>query len=127
MATRQEILVDIEEAFGFVPNWLNEMPDAVLEQYWENHVWVCSDSSLSGREKALIALGAASALHCEYRTPFHTAQLLLGGMDDEQIKEAGWVAQNVAGASAYLHSVGYSRELFLKELDALVEFRKKLH
>ncbi len=38
------------------------MPDAVLEQYWANHVWVCSDSALSGRDKALIAFGAAGGL-----------------------------------------------------------------
>lgn len=125
--TRKEILADIEQAFGFVPDWLNDMPDAVLEQYWTNHVWVCSDSALSGRDKALIAFGAAAAIHCGYRTPFHTAQLELGGMDDEQIKEAGWVVQNVMGASGYLHGIGYSEEKFEQELEALVEFRKKLH
>ena len=127
MATRQEILTDIEGAFGFVPDWLDDMPDAVLEQYWDNHVWVCSDSALSGREKALIAFGAAAAIHCGYRTPFHTAQLALFGMNDEQIKEAGWVVQNVTGASAYLHGVRYNQETFGQELDALVEFRKKSH
>lgn len=127
MATRKEILTDIEGAFGFVPDWLNDMPDAVLEQYWNNHVWVCSDSALSGRDKALIAFGAAAAIHCGYRTPFHTAQMVLGGMDDEQIKEAGWVVQNVAGASGYLYGVGYSQKKFGQELDALVEYRKKLH
>jgi hypothetical protein len=37
--TRKEILADIEQAFGFVHDWLNDMPDAVLEQYWTNHVW----------------------------------------------------------------------------------------
>ena len=127
MTARQEILADIEQAFGFIPAWLNDMPDAVLDQYWENHVWVCSDSALSGREKALIAFGAAAAIHCGYRTPFHTAQLALSGMDDEQIKEAGWVVQNATGASAYLHGVGYDQETFRQELDRLVEYRKNQH
>ncbi len=112
MTTRQEILSEIEEAFGFVPGWLSDMPDAVLEQYWTNHVWVCNDSALSGREKTLIAFGAAAAIHCGYRTPFHAAQLALLGMDEEQIKEAGWVFQNVTGASAYLHGVRYEQETF---------------
>jgi AhpD family alkylhydroperoxidase len=103
------------------------MPDAVLDQYWANHAWVCSDTALSAREKALIALGAAAAIQCQYRTPFHTAQLKLFGLDTEQIKEAGWVAQNVAGASTYLHGVRYDSETFEKELDKLVEFRKGLH
>jgi len=127
MMTRQETLSDIEQGFGFVPGWLNNMPNAVLEQYWTNHVWVCSDTALSGRDKALIAFGAAAAIKCEYRTPFHTAQLTLFGMDAEQIKEAGWVAQNVSGASTYLHGIRYNQETFMQELDTLVEFRKKSH
>ncbi|MFQ5854240.1 MAG: carboxymuconolactone decarboxylase family protein [Anaerolineae bacterium] len=127
MTKRQDILNDIEEAFGFVPGWLGDMPDGVLEQYWTNHVWVCNDTALSGRDKALIAFGAAAAIHCGYRTPFHTAQLGLFGLDDEQIKEAGWVVQNATGASAYLYGVGYDQETFREELDRLVEFRKKAH
>jgi AhpD family alkylhydroperoxidase len=125
--TRQEMHTEIEEAFGFIPDWLNGMPDAVLDQYWPNHVWVCSDSELSGKEKALIAFGAAAALHCEYRTSFHTAQLRLAGMDDEQMKEAGWVVQNVMGASGYFYGIGYDKKKFDQELERLVEFRKNSH
>lgn len=127
MATRHENLREIAQAFGFIPGWLNEMPDAVLDQYWTNHVWVCNDTALSGREKALIAFGAAAAIQCKYRTPFHTEQLKLFGLDSEQVKEASWVAQNVAGASMYLHGIRYAPETFEKELEMLVEFRKGAH
>ncbi|NIT61327.1 MAG: hypothetical protein GWN00_35515 [Aliifodinibius sp.] len=127
MLTRQEIIEDITNSFGFVPDWLNDMPDKVLEQYWDNHVWSCNDSKLLHRDKVLIAFGAAAALNCGYRTPFHTAQMRLHGFDDDQIKEAGWVVQNVAGASAYLYGVGYSQEKFLRELGALVKYIIKSH
>jgi hypothetical protein len=63
---RQDILNQVEEAFGFVPGWFSGMPDAVLEQNWETLGWVQSDSALSGRDKALVAFGAAAAIHCEY-------------------------------------------------------------
>jgi hypothetical protein len=63
---RQEILGQIEEAFGSVPGWCSGMPDAVLEQWWTTLGWVLSDSALSGRDKALVAFGAAAAIHCEY-------------------------------------------------------------
>ena len=63
---RQEIFGQIEEAFGRIPGWFSEMPDAVLEQYWGSLSWVLSDSALSGRDKALVAFGAAAAVHCEY-------------------------------------------------------------
>ena len=63
---RQEILNQIEQAFGFVPGWFSGMPDAVLEQYWTTLGWVLGDTALAGRDKALVAFGAAAAIHCEY-------------------------------------------------------------
>jgi hypothetical protein len=46
-------------------------------------------------------------------------------MDDEQVKEASWVAQSVTGLSAYLYGIGYSHEQFDQDLDAIVEHIKK--
>ena len=63
---RQQILEQAEQNFGLVPDFLREMPDAVLEQYWATLNWVMSDTALSARDKALVAFGAASAIHCGY-------------------------------------------------------------
>ena len=46
-------------------------------------------------------------------------------MDDEQIKEASWVAQSVTGLSAYFYGIGYDKEQFDQEVDAIVEHLKK--
>ncbi len=43
-------------------------------------------------------------------------------MGDEHIREASWVVQSVAGASAYMHGVDYSQEQFRAELRAMVEY-----
>ena len=64
--SRQEILDQITENFGFVPGLMEQMPDQVLEQYWGTLTWVLGDTGLSGRDKALVAFGAASAIHCPY-------------------------------------------------------------
>jgi hypothetical protein len=63
---RQEVLDQITQNFGFVPGILNQMPDAVLEQYWTTLNWVLGDTKLTARDKALVAFGAASAIHCGY-------------------------------------------------------------
>lgn len=63
---RQETLDQVKREFGFVPDWFQEMPDAALAQYWATQRWVLSDSELSAREKALVAFGAATAIHCAY-------------------------------------------------------------
>ena len=64
--TRQEILDQITQAFGAVPDWLGGLPDAVLEYQWGIVSWFLSDSKLSARDKALVAFGAAGAAHCPY-------------------------------------------------------------
>ena len=66
MANRQEILDQFAQNFGLVPDYLAEMPDPGLEQYTNTLTWVLSDTALSARDKALVAFGAASAIHCPY-------------------------------------------------------------
>jgi hypothetical protein len=63
---RKEILDQVEQNFGLVPDFMADMPEAVLEQYWTTLNWVMSDTLLSGRDKALVAFGAATAIHCGY-------------------------------------------------------------
>jgi hypothetical protein len=65
MAT-QEILEQVEQSFGLVPDFMRAMPEPVLEQYWTTLNWVLSDTELSARDKALVAFGAATAIHCAY-------------------------------------------------------------
>ena len=64
--SRQEILDQITQAFGFVPEHCDKAPDNVLEQYWSLMTFYMSDSALSAQQKALIGFGASSANHCEY-------------------------------------------------------------
>ena len=66
MADRQQILDQFAQDFGLVPDFLSEMPDPVLEQYNNTLNWVLSDTALSARDKALVAFGAATAIHCAY-------------------------------------------------------------
>jgi alkylhydroperoxidase/carboxymuconolactone decarboxylase family protein YurZ len=62
----QETLEQVEQNFGLVPDFMADMPEAVLEQYWTTLNWVMSDTKLSARDKALVAFGAATAIHCGY-------------------------------------------------------------
>jgi alkylhydroperoxidase/carboxymuconolactone decarboxylase family protein YurZ len=64
--TRQEIINQIKENMGAVPDWLNELPDAVLEHAWGMLSWFMSDTNLKARDKTLVAFGAATAAHCPY-------------------------------------------------------------
>jgi len=47
--------------------------------------------------------------------------LALNGVDEEQVREAGWAAQFTTGISTFLYSTGYSQETFRQELDRIVK------
>jgi len=64
--TRQESLNQITQMLGAVPDWLAGLPDPQLEHQWGLIAWLLSDSALSARDKALVAFGAAEAVHCPY-------------------------------------------------------------
>jgi hypothetical protein len=53
--------------------------------------------------------------------------LALGGLNDDQIKEAAWTVQSVTGASAYAHGVGYDLDHWHQELNRAVEYIKSQH
>ena len=63
---RRDILEQVEQNFGLVPDFMGDMPEPVLEQYWTTLNWVMSDTKLTARDKALVAFGAATAIHCGY-------------------------------------------------------------
>lgn len=63
---RQEVLNEINQSMGFVPEWLSRLPDPELEHVWGETAWFLGDSRLTARDKALIGFGAAAAIHCPY-------------------------------------------------------------
>jgi hypothetical protein len=63
---RQESLNEIRQTLGEVPGWLDGIPDPQLEHQWGMIRWILSDSELTGLQKALVAFGAAAAIHCNY-------------------------------------------------------------
>ena len=67
--TRQEILNQITQAFGSVPQWLSGLPDPQLEHQWGLVAWVLSDSKLSARDKALVAFGVAAVITAHIELP----------------------------------------------------------
>lgn len=123
--SREETLREIQQTMGIVPEWLSHMSDEQLQHNWTGMMWMMGDSKLSGRDKALVSFGAAAAIHCPYCTPFHTAQLQLSGMNEEQIQEAAASAGLVASFSAYLHATQYDVQRFKQELDQTVSYMQR--
>jgi hypothetical protein len=63
---RDDALNQMRQTLGDVPDWLAGFPDPLLELIWGQLAWVLSDSELNATQKALVAFGAAAAVHCPY-------------------------------------------------------------
>jgi hypothetical protein len=65
--SREDIYKDIKETLGGVGGFFDKMDDATLEMVWETtKKTFLSDMSLGLKVNAMVALGAAYGMACEY-------------------------------------------------------------
>ncbi len=78
-------------------------------ELWEKfNAWyraTFAEGALTGREKALIALGVAHAVQCPYCIHAWTEACLEKGSNSEQMTEAVHVASAIRGGASLVHGV----------------------
>ncbi len=125
---RKEILQDVERTFGSVPDFIREIPDTALGEFWGlmKKVEMSQDSAIPPKYKELIGLAVAATLHCRYCSYFHTEAAKLNGATEDEIKEALLVGSLTTLFSTFLNGSQYDFEHFRKEVDRIVEDAKKM-
>mgnify|MGYP000542389502 CR=1 FL=1 len=109
--TREEV----EASLGQVPSWIENLSEPAADHSWGIvRDLEFGETELANREKALVALGAATAMQCPYCIHFHRAEAEMEGVTDAGLTEA----VNVAGEVRYLSSVLHGAEV---DLDAFVD------
>ncbi len=121
--SRQDIERDIVAKLGQVPGFFAAMPDYALEAAWSDFkTFQLGDTALSAREKQLIGVAVAAAIHCPYCIYFHGSAAKMMGTSDAQVEEAVRVAADTARYSAYLHGLGADLDEFKRHTDEIGEF-----
>jgi len=87
--------------FGNVTEFQKAMGDKFFAWYGE----VFKDSSLTAREKSLIALAVAHAVQCPYCIDAYSSDAYEKGWSESQMMEAVHVAAAIKGGSALVHGV----------------------
>lgn len=87
--------------FGDIAEW----DEALAKKFFEWYGAVFEDGALTGREKALIALGVAHAIQCPYCIDAYTQDLLQRGESEEGMMEAVHVAGAIRGGASLVHGV----------------------
>src|ERR1041384_4307147 len=105
VAPQNATLAEIQNTFGFVPDFIKGVPDALLPAFWGSitGLEMSPATKLDGKTKELIGLGVAAQIPCEYCIYFHTEAAKLNGATDEEIKEAVAMAAITRMGSAILN------------------------
>ena len=126
--SKSDIHREIQEAFGSVPQWITQIPDAALAGFWTTFRDLeLSETKIPNKYKELIGIAVSGATRCRYCALFHTEAARLHGATDEEIAEASMMAGLTMMASTFLNADQVDYERFRKDtLDAVAYARKHM-
>lgn len=122
MASKQEVLTDIEETLGFVPQWMAQIPDHSIEAEWSQMKdWEMADTAIPSKYKQLMGLAVAANMQCDYCVTFHTEGARLHGATDAEIEEACRMSKMTSGWSSYLKGLQIDLVEFKEDVRRICE------
>ena len=118
---------DIQKTFGFVPQFLSKLPDAMLPGAWEEMktLQLNPNTVLPGRTKELIGLGVAAQIPCRYCIVAHTEFAKLNGASEAEIGDAVAMAAITRHWSTYLNGIQTDETKFRAEIAKIIDNVKK--
>jgi AhpD family alkylhydroperoxidase len=120
--TVDEVHADIRETLGLVPEFLDAVPDYLIETEWASFKNLeLGETAIPNKYKELIGLGVSGATRCKYCAYFHTEAARLFGATDDEINEAALIAKNTMGWSTYLNARQFDYDRFAREFDQIAE------
>jgi AhpD family alkylhydroperoxidase len=129
MATElRKEFAEMQEMFGSVPTWAQEIPPAALPGFWSGmRDFQLAETRIPNKYKELIGLAVAGATRCRYCALFHTEAARLFGASEEEIAEASLMSGFTMMASTFLNAQQIDYDQFRKEtLDAVAYVRRTM-
>lgn len=125
--TATEAMTEIQQTFGFVPQFMRQIPDALLPMFWMGmkQFEMNPNTSLDAKTKELIGLAVASQIPCEYCVYYHTQSARQQGASDQEIKEAVGMAGMTRMGSTLVNGMQLDRNQFRKDVDRLMKSEKR--
>ena len=123
MPTASDVMTDVNNTFGFVPDFIKAMPDTMVVGFWSmmKTFQLNPDTKLDAKSKELIGLAVSSQIPCEYCIYFHTIAAKKMGATDQEIKEAVGMAAMTRMASTALNGMQIDKAQFKKDVDRLMK------
>ena len=126
VAPQNATLAEIQNTFGFVPDFIKGAPEALLPGFWASvtGLEMSPTTKLDGKTKELIGLAVAAQVPCEYCVYFHTEAARLNGATDEEIKEAVAMSGLTRMGSTILNGNQTDKAQFKRDVQRIVEGAK---
>ena len=118
---------DVEQTFGFVPNFVKLYPEAGIAGLWKltKNLVMNPNGAVSSKYRDLIGLGVAAQVPCKYCTYFHTESLKLEGATDNEIREAVAMAASTRHWSTWLNGLQIDDATFKREIGQVMSYLRK--
>lgn len=123
---REDARRQMEEAFGFVPDFYDAMPEAARASAWGlQRDLELSETTLGNKTKELIGLAIASHIKCRYCIHFHAEAAKAFGASEDEMREAIAMGGLTVLFSNALTGNQLDLDHFRKEVDRALEHVKK--
>jgi AhpD family alkylhydroperoxidase len=124
--TRQDVYKELKDALGLVPEWMEQMPEGVLQGFWvqARDFWL-KETKIPNKYKELIGVAVSGATRCKYCTLFHTEAARLFGATDEEIAEASAMGAITMMGSTFINSQQIDYGKFREETRSIIAHVKK--
>src|SRR5262249_30840949 len=119
-------LAEIQKAFGFVPDFVKNVPAPLLPGFWASVTGLEMNPStkLDGKTKELIGLAVAAQIRCDYCIYFHTEAAKLDGATDDEIKEAVGMAALTRMGSTIHNGTQADKAQFKRDIQRILDGAK---
>jgi AhpD family alkylhydroperoxidase len=126
MTVDPTIRTEVEQAFGIVPSWFENIPIQAQKGFWTTmRDFHLAETKIPNKYKELIGLAVSGATRCRYCTLFHTEAAKLFGATSEEIHEASLMGAWTMMGSTYLNAIQTDYDKFRKETEQIVSHVRK--
>lgn len=118
----EKTLTEIEQTFGFVPEFMAVMPEHGVASVWAmmKELDMNPDTALSAKEKTLIGLAVAAQIPCQYCIYAYAHSAKAQGIGAQEIREAVGMAAYTRMGSTLLNGLEVDLPNFKTEFDLIV-------
>jgi AhpD family alkylhydroperoxidase len=121
--SRQDVHNEMEQMFGTVISFVDQIPDDFIDAEWDLIKRVqFGETLIPNKYKELMGLAIAAVTRCRYCSLFHTEAAKLFGATAAEVEEAVHYAKLVSGWSVYLNGLQVDYESFADEVRRVVGY-----